>query len=904
VRLVERESELADLTRMLTECSQQGRGKVALISGAVASGKTALLLTFAEQARRSGALFLGATSSRSEKSLQLGVIDQLFRNADLQLRLAEQAEKLLETARSSAFVESADSVAQGSGLPLDRAWLSLLWKLLRELSSTRPVVISVDNTQFIDNYSLQCLRYLLHRFRYTAIFTVLTRDLSQRSTNSTLDTELLGDPDCRHIKLDLLSQRGVKALLANRLGPARAEALGTACYAATGGNPLLVNALISDYQAQAQPAGSLSAGDSFAGAVANCLYRSGRLVSDAARAIAVSGEAFSPLLDELIGHASSSGHHPLHALRAMGLMEGTNFRHEAVRTAVLRETTPKVRAAIHHEIANLLHEHGAQPEVLAPHIVAADRHDKPWMPRVLREAADRAMSGQDVNTAIRYLRLAHRSFPDDRQRTATTSLLACAEWQVAPGAAVRYLPELSAAAQNADLIGGDSGRLIRYLLWFGKIDEAANLVVRSAEARSSGTASLKLPESLRSWLLLFCPDAFTRFHDGRLPQPVRDPGELVAAAQKTLESSVLDDSSLAQIIEALNVLCGLGRYEIAASCCESLLKEARVRSTWTWYAMLSAFHSLIALQSGNIPAAKERALHAYAVIPPKGWGVLIGIPVSTLVLASIMQGDYAQASRYLSISINPAVFQTTFALPYLYARGKYHLTTHDFQAALDDFQKCRELTSKWNLDLTCLIPWRTGAAEAYLRMNKSEQARELAEEELSLSGPGHQRAQGIALRIRASLSETRIRSAILREAIELLDVAGDRAELALAFADLAQVYYGLGNRHQARTMDRRANRLADQCGVVLAPVITRGSVEVLPDKHGEEASQDPAMELSNAELRVASLAARGYSNREIADNLYITVSTVEQHLTRIYRKLHVHRRSDLPVGLTSYRKSG
>jgi DNA-binding CsgD family transcriptional regulator len=53
--------------------------------------------------------------------------------------------------------------------------------------------------------------------------------------------------------------------------------------------------------------------------------------------------------------------------------------------------------------------------------------------------------------------------------------------------------------------------------------------------------------------------------------------------------------------------------------------------------------------------------------------------------------------------------------------------------------------------------------------------------------------------------------------------------------------------------------------------------------------------LSGAERRVAALAAAGYTNHEIADKLYITVSTVEQHLTRTYRKLNITGRADLPL---------
>jgi DNA-binding CsgD family transcriptional regulator len=64
---------------------------------------------------------------------------------------------------------------------------------------------------------------------------------------------------------------------------------------------------------------------------------------------------------------------------------------------------------------------------------------------------------------------------------------------------------------------------------------------------------------------------------------------------------------------------------------------------------------------------------------------------------------------------------------------------------------------------------------------------------------------------------------------------------------------------------------------------------------GEIESENVRAELTDAERRVAALAAKGCTNREIASRLFITVSTVEQHLTKIYRKLNVRRRSDLPA---------
>jgi DNA-binding CsgD family transcriptional regulator len=60
-----------------------------------------------------------------------------------------------------------------------------------------------------------------------------------------------------------------------------------------------------------------------------------------------------------------------------------------------------------------------------------------------------------------------------------------------------------------------------------------------------------------------------------------------------------------------------------------------------------------------------------------------------------------------------------------------------------------------------------------------------------------------------------------------------------------------------------------------------------------------AATLSDAERRVAGLAALGHTNREIANKLYVTISTVEQHLTKAYRKLNVTQRKDLPADLWS-----
>ena len=53
------------------------------------------------------------------------------------------------------------------------------------------------------------------------------------------------------------------------------------------------------------------------------------------------------------------------------------------------------------------------------------------------------------------------------------------------------------------------------------------------------------------------------------------------------------------------------------------------------------------------------------------------------------------------------------------------------------------------------------------------------------------------------------------------------------------------------------------------------------------------LELTEAELRVAVLAADGLTDREICGQLYLSPKTVEFHLGRVYRKLGVRGRTEL-----------
>ena len=57
-------------------------------------------------------------------------------------------------------------------------------------------------------------------------------------------------------------------------------------------------------------------------------------------------------------------------------------------------------------------------------------------------------------------------------------------------------------------------------------------------------------------------------------------------------------------------------------------------------------------------------------------------------------------------------------------------------------------------------------------------------------------------------------------------------------------------------------------------------------------TRDEATHLSAREEEVLVLLSRGYSNKEIAEGLGLSVDTVRSHLKHIYEKMHVRSRTE------------
>jgi DNA-binding CsgD family transcriptional regulator len=462
---------------------------------------------------------------------------------------------------------------------------------------------------------------------------------------------------------------------------------------------------------------------------------------------------------------------------------------------------------------------------------------------------------------VRCLELARSSSEHSAERAAITAELAQLEFRCDPLAARRHLTSLDPAAVPS---------VISQLLWHGRVDRSLELVRHNPDAELWLASAYP---SLARWRQAGSPltDLLVRGDDSA---PVR--------AEGVLRGLPLTGDLPWATVFALLTLIYADRLETAALWCDRLLEQAAEHVTWQ--AVFTSLRAEVSLRQGDLRAARRLAASAYGLLSPAAWGTAVAAPLSCLILACTRTGRYAEARGYVTQPVPELALRSRSGPHYLRARGEYHLATGQHDAAVADFVSCGELLCSWGQDHPGVVPWRVCAAEALLKQGSPGRARRLLVEQLTLTS-GRSRTRGSALRQLACVSKPGTRARLLTESAEILEERGARFELAQTLADLSG---SVRHLTRARMTARRAWHVARECGA--EPLCER----LLPDDVPASGSQVTG--LTGAERRVAALAADGHTNREIARKLFVTTSTVEQHLTRVYRKLDIRYRAEIPAG--------
>lgn len=902
----------------LLSVSLSGSGGLALIEGGLASGKTYLLHELADHAEAAGALVLTAAGSSAERSLELGLADQLFRSAGLRASVPDFAERLARTCGASVRENGPTGALRPDTLD---ARIRELCDLLLDLCADRAVLLAVDDIQYGDAASLQWLLSLRRRMGSSKLLMVLTKWRRGERALLAFQAELTRYP-YKKIRLSPLSVQEIADQLVTETEMADTRQLAHEFHEITGGNPLLLHAVIEDNAdfigtRQEEKRGRPAVGLAYAHALLTGLYRWDAELLNVARAAAVLGEhSTTRLIAQLLGTRLEDNAEIVRILSDAGFLRGERIRYPSGGAVLLDNMEPSDRADLHMRAAKLLYQQGVAAVDVARHLLAADEVADYWAVTVLRSAADQALASGDSDTAARCLELAVGAAADNRERAIVMFLLVRALWRENPATATLYLPYLQGAVEEGELPAYAAVEVVRYSLWHGETD----LAIKAAAALTS------TPDPLNQRLAAELSAVFHWYlgSDRRLGLP--DSGGLkttprkdtwadainrmttlwirggsdvsVASAQDILRSSQVGDTAVEVIAGAvLALMCG-NKPELARSWCEILIQEAVRFGETTCQAVLGAISASVALRLGDLSAAVDQAKRALEMLPAKSWGVLIGQPLATLIAAWTCLGDYQAAAEILRRPVPSAMFDTFPGLRYLDARGHFYLATGQALAAGADFQRCGRLVREWESDLPALNHWRSNLAQVNLELGNIAEARELIRQQLDRARAGDTRARGISLRVLAAASELPRRPALLRQSVEFLTTAQDRVELARALSEFSAVHQELGEFDRARLLARRAAQITKVClGSVPAAGQDRADANPEPATQAQvgvrQDVQQMRQALSDAEHRVAELAALGHTNREISRTLFITVSTVEQHLTRVYRKLGITRRTDL-----------
>ena len=432
-RLYEREAVLDEIAAMFSGNWERPNGPV-IIEGASWTGRTALLGAAQRLAVESGLTVLNARGNDLERGAPWGLVRQLF---------SSQLPWLVAEANGSAEAHGADAYgAEAHGADAQRAaaldeladpqFRHFEESLLR-LSFSRPVLIAVDDAHLADPESGQWLFHLARRLGPRGAHLVLTSGPPKRGALTAID-RIRAEPSARVMTIHPLSKGTVAEMTGSALNfaePKGAELAG-AVYHASGGYPFLVVATLRELSASVVAGGepSFEAVEPLAPVRVGkaLLARLAALPADGAsllcllQAVAVLGpEADLACCAHLLGLDPTFVAMLADCLVDDGLLSaGGPLRHQqgSVQAVTLQEMGPAGRARMHLAAARLLEQRERPAEVVANHLLLAERCADQWVPRRLEEAGRKALARGDKRTALNFLERALNEYP----RTASASL--------------------------------------------------------------------------------------------------------------------------------------------------------------------------------------------------------------------------------------------------------------------------------------------------------------------------------------------------------------------------------------------------------------------------------------------------------------------------------------------------
>jgi DNA-binding CsgD family transcriptional regulator len=922
--LLERDAEQARLSALL-EKAYAGSGSVVVVSGPAGIGKTELLAAVHRLAGDRGFRSLRARGRELEADMAFSVVRQLLEQPVLSASAGERRRLLAGPARAGA---GALGLAAGDAPASEFAALHGLYWLCMNLADRQPLLLTVDDLQWADGPSLSWLGYLGPRTVESPMLVVVTvREGDPRGQLNSV-AAVADDSSVHRMGLSALSTTSVTALVRAELGPAASAAFCSACWQLAGGNPLYVRELLAAARNEGLPGaeGSVTALRALASSAvgASVLARLARLGPDAvslAQALAVLGSQTEVgVAAELAGldpAAAELTADELAAARILAPARPLDFFHPVIGEAVYADLALGARRLAHRRAAAILDRAGAADRVAA-HLLATGPAGDQWVVERLSAAAGTASERGAAEVAATHLRRALAEPATPAQRPEFLRRLGVAEWAAGEPAAIGHLEEALNEARDVTAIAAAAGPLANAYLISDHADVAVAVLQRAAARirttdprlalRLDGAAALTglmddrtAPAALR--MVDRLEDSLGAFADPparvlvviahaaqRRARPPDEAEQLVERALAREPYPPRPNASAAIIV----TLLGLEAFGTLQRLCDDMLRAARRRSAVQELIGVASFWAWALYRRGELADAEVQARWALE----HATGIWAIDALAHLVETLVERDALDDAATELRRMAPPLASHTVVVAAYLMARGQLRMAQGRGEEALQDFLACGERCERLGI-VDTLYQWRPEAAVAHAVLGHRAEARRLARAAVQVAhGFGRPRALGVALRT-AGLAEGGERGlGLLAEAVTVLERSQAPVELARALTDHGAALRRAGQRAKARAQLERGLDLAHHWGArriagqARAELIAAGAKPRRDAITGRDA-------LTASELRVARLAAAGKTNREIAQELFITTKTASAHLSRAYRKLDVTRRGQLAEALVS-----
>jgi DNA-binding CsgD family transcriptional regulator len=914
-----RDAERAHLEQVLDAVASGPAG--CIVEGTPGVGKTTLWRESVESARRRGYQVLDTAPSEPDSALAFSGLSDLFE------QLPDEVLGTLPDAQADALraALSIGELPEGS-----RAWQALprgVLGVLRHLCLAGSILVAIDDEQWLDPASARVLAFALCRLHEEAIAVIVAR---RPEPTGPLSAELgrrFGADGLETVSLQPLPMGTIKELVEDRLKRTISRPVLGRIHHAAGGNPLYALAIALELEARhmnGDRAGVLPVPRTLSDAIELRLEHVDPQASAALLAIAALSQPTLAMLQAAIPEFALSD---LESAERAGVIEisgdRVRFTHPLLASTHYRNTTSPKRRELHRLLASVIEdeEERAQHAALGAEAPDCDLAD------TLEKAAGVAARRGAPESAAQLLEDAARLTPLDQDSARHTRIVAAAEHRFNSGEVTRArelldeaIPHLPAGPVRArarirlSLIRSDEPRVATELL------QAA-----AADARGHDRLQVQIDTELTATAAEVGWHAMARAHaESALSAAERlgDTGLVAMALGHLLVSFVCNGEPLNRgLLERLSTMeassavttyhhpstnTGLALYwtedmDAARPLLEAAARRALSRGEeWDRLGILLALTQL-EWESGNQQLAEQ---HLYAANEAFGefseallW--LVALEARFALDTGDLTAARAKAERGLVLADEKSTFQHKSRLIRLIAAVE--LLSGQPELAHVRLQELRHTLASngfGGAGSGKILVWSQDV-EALIAMGRLDEAEDVLVElqgraEVCQSPYVHalaSRCEGLLLAARGELIA----------AIEAMDAA-----LAM-HAECRRPFEHGRTLLEKGSIERRAKRKAaakqtlEEALAILEPL----GAEFWVSRTRDELSRiglrraRAAEGLTPAQARVADLVAAGLSNPQIAQQLHMSLRTVESHLSRVYREHGVSTRSQLTAMMTT-----